>query len=233
MKLVKKLLGALCFLSLLGFCGCWEYNPSYPPPPPPLPKVDVPAQTSKYISKGSLYKEGHFLYAVSDRRARFVGDIITVKIVENYQSTDSVSQKSGKNSSVSASIGNLFGLENKISKYFNPSSAAGGSLSASTSGQGQYSRESKIVATISARVVKVLPNGNLVIEGVRTIKRNKDIEYITLSGIVRPEDIGPDNTVLSTQIADAYIEYSGKGPLSEATSGPGIITRILEALWPF
>ncbi|NPA38884.1 MAG: flagellar basal body L-ring protein FlgH [Thermodesulfobacteria bacterium] len=230
---MKKHLLKLGFLAgLLVFCGCWEYNPTYPPPPPPLPKVNIPQTTSKYISPGSLYKEGHFLYATTDRRARFVGDIITVKIVENYQSSDSVSQKSGKNSSLSAGLSALFGLENKI-KSFNPSSAASGSLSASTSGQGQYSRQSKIVATISARVVKVLPNGNLVIEGVRTIKRNKDLEYITLSGIVRPEDIGPDNTILSTQIADAYIEYSGKGPLSEATSGPGIITRLLELLWPF
>jgi flagellar L-ring protein precursor FlgH len=68
---------------------------------------------------------------------------------------------------------------------------------------------------------------------VRTIKRNRDLEYITLTGIVRPEDIAADNSVLSTQISDAYIEYSGKGPNSEAASGPGIITRLLQLFWLF
>jgi len=223
-------------LGLLVMCGCWEYNPKKVPPPP-LPHVSVEVKETNYLTKGSLYKEGRFLYAYTDRRARFVGDIITVKIVENYQSSNSVNQKSKKNSSVSAGINNLLGYENKMKNWFpsgfSASSMLNGDLSSSTSGQGQISRQSKIVATISARVVKVLPNGNLVIQGIRRIKRNKDLEYITISGIVRPEDIGPDNTVLSTQIAEAYIEYSGKGPLSEATSGPGIITRLLNLLWPF
>ncbi len=230
----NKLLITLTFLI---FCGCWEYNPKTPPPPPPLPKISVPVRKSYYISKGSLYKEnGGLLYAYTDKRARDVGDILTVKIVENYQSSTTISQKSSKSSSSSAGVGAFLGYENKIGKIFpnaNPSKLFGGSMSASTSGQGQFSMKSKIVATISARVVKVLPNGNLVIQGVRTIKRNKDLEYITITGIVRPEDIAPDNTVLSTQIADAYIEYSGKGPDSEAASGPGIITRLLELIWPF
>ncbi len=229
----KRFLLILAFLSL---CGCWEYNPKTPPTPPPPPKISVPVKESYYLTTGSLYKENKFLYSYTDKRARYVGDILIVKIVENYQSSTTISQKSSKSSSSSAGIGAFLGYENKINKIFpnaTPSKLFGGSMSASTSGQGQLSMQSKIVATISARVIKVLPNGNLVIQGVRTIKRNRDLEYITLTGIVRPEDIAPDNSVLSTQISDAYIEYSGKGPNSEATSGPGIITRLLELLWPF
>jgi flagellar L-ring protein precursor FlgH len=82
-------------------------------------------------------------------------------------------------------------------------------------------------------VVEVLPNGNLVIQGVRTIKRNRDLEYITLTGIVRPQDVDSDNSVLSSKVSDLYIEYSGKGPNSEAASGPGIITRLLQLFWLF
>ncbi len=219
------------------FCSCWEYDPKKvppPPPPPPSVKIDVPKPVA--LSKGSLYKEGGYAFSVSDHKAHEVGDIITIKIVENYQSSSTVSEKTSKSSSSEAGIGTVLGYESKINKIFpyaTPSTLFKGSMSASTSGQGQISRQSKIIATITARVIKVLPNGNLVIQGVRTIKRNKDLEYITLTGIVRPEDIGPDNSVLSTQIADAYIEYSGKGPSSEAASGPGIITRLLELFWIF
>ncbi|WP_051920479.1 flagellar basal body L-ring protein FlgH [Thermodesulfobacterium hydrogeniphilum] len=229
----KFFLLTLVFLIL---CGCWEFNPKTPPSPPPPPKVSIPVEESHYLTKGSLYKENKFLYAYTDKRARYVGDILTVKIVENYQSSTTVSQKSSKSSSSSAGIGAFLGYENKINKIFpnaNSSKLFEGSMSSSTSGQGQISMQSKIIATISARVIKVLPNGNLVIQGVRTIKRNRDLEYITITGIVRPEDIAPDNSILSTQISDAYIEYSGKGPNSEATSGAGVITRLLQLFWLF
>ncbi len=220
----------------LFFCGCWEYNPKKVPPPPPPPSVKVDVPESVALNKGSLYKEGSYAFSMSDHKAHRVGDIITIKIVENYQSSSTVSQKSSKSSSSEAGIGTILGYESKINKIFpyaTPSPLFKGSMSGSTSGQGQISRQSKIIATISARVIKVLPNGNLVIQGVRRIKRNKDLEYITLTGIVRPEDIAPDNSVLSTQIADAYIEYSGKGPSSEAASGPGVLTRLLELFWIF
>ena len=225
----------LLFISF-SLCGCFEYNPKVPPSPPPPPEVKITYPKPKPVSKGSLYKEGITAFDYSDLRARRVGDIVTIKIVENYQSSNTVKQKSSKKSSASAGISKLLGFENKIPNIFpdaEPSSLFNGNLETSTSGQGQISRESKIIATITARVIKVLPNGNLVIQAVRTIKRNKDLEYIFLTGIIRPEDIAPDNSVLSTQISDAYIEYSGKGPSSEAVSGPGILTRFLHLFWLF
>jgi flagellar L-ring protein precursor FlgH len=236
-KLKNKCWSALLIgVSMVFFCSCWEYDPKKvpSPPPPPSVKIDIPQPVT--LSKGSLYKDGGYYFSVSDHKAHQVGDIITIKIVESYQSSSSVSEQTSKSSSSEAGIGTVLGYENKINKIFpyaTPSTLFKGSMGASTSGQGKVSRQSKIVATITARVIKVLPNGNLVIQGVKTIKRNKDLEYITLTGIVRPEDIASDNSVLSTQIADAYIEYSGKGPSSEATSGPGVITRLLELLWIF
>jgi Flagellar basal body L-ring protein len=190
-------------------------------------------------SQGSLFRENSFLFAYSDNRARFVGDIITVKIVETYQTSNNVRQGSSKQSSVRAGVNNLLGYEREVGKLlplpqaFDPARLVDGSMTSSTSGQGQLQRDSRIVATVTARVVEVLPNGNLVIQGVRTIKRNRDLEYITLTGIVRPQDIDSDNSVLSSKISDLYIEYSGKGPISEAASGPGIITRLLQLFWLF
>ncbi|MCS7279148.1 MAG: flagellar basal body L-ring protein FlgH [Thermodesulfobacteriaceae bacterium] len=204
--------------------GCFEYDPKVPPPPPPPPKVEVPP------------KKPQLFFSYADFRAKEVGDLITIKIVETYQSSNTVKQQSAKTSSSSAGVSAFLGFENKIGEIFpnaNPSNLFKGDLSTSTSGQGQISRESRIVATLSARVVEVLPNGYLVIQGSRAIKRNKDLEYITLTGIVRPQDIAPDNSILSTQISDAYLEYSGKGPSSEAVSGPGVFTRLLQIFWPF
>lgn len=230
----------MAFLAILLLNACWEFDPKTPPPPPPPPKVSIPEPVIPLNqSKGSLFREGASLYAYADNRARFVGDLITIKIIETYQSSNNVKQGSSKSSSIKAGINKLFGYENQFKKAlplpsgFDPTQLVDGSLSTSTSGQGQIQRQSTILATISARVVEVLPNGNLVIQGVRTIKRNRDLEYITITGIVRPQDIDSDNSVESTKISDLYIEYSGKGPSSEAASGPGIITRLLQLFWLF
>ncbi len=228
-------------LVLLTLNGCWEFDPKTPPPPPPPPKVDIPngPLVPSPQSKGSLFREGASLFAYADNRARFVGDLITIKIIETYQSSNNVKQGSLKSSSLKAGINNIFGYENQFQKNlplppaFDPTKLVDGSLSSSTSGQGQIQRDSRIIATISARVVEVLPNGNLVIQGVRTIKRNRDLEYITITGIVRPQDIEADNSVLSSKVSDLYVEYSGKGPSSEAASGPGILTRLLQLFWLF
>lgn len=237
MKKEKYLLKFLVFMtSFFVLFGCFEYNPKTPPPPPPPPTVDIPYEESKPLSKGSLYRDKSPFISFSDLRARNVGDIVTIKIIETYQSSSTAKQQSAKNSSAKAGIDSFLGFENRVDDIFkdaNPSQMFKGGVNTSTSGQGQISRESKIVATITARVVKVLPNGNLVIQGTRAIKKNKDLEYVTITGIVRPEDIAYDNSVLSTQISDAYIEYSGKGPTSEVVSGPGVITRLLHIFWPF
>ncbi len=230
---------AMLYLLGLLLSSCWEFDPKTPPPPPPPPKVEIPQRIEQPATLGSLFRENNFLFAYSDNRARFVGDTITVKIVETYQTSNNVKQGSSKQSNVKAGINNLLGYENQINKLlplpegFDPKNLVSGSMSSGTSGQGQLQRDSRIVATVTARVVEVLPNGNLVIQGVRTIKRNRDLEYITLTGIVRPQDVDSDNSVLSSKVSDLYIEYSGKGPNSEAASGPGIITRLLQLFWLF
>ena len=231
-----KILITILILSLFFLNACGRKKTTKVPLPPLPPEIKVETPKSTYLTKGSLYKEGDYFLEVTDKKAFKVGDIITIKIVETYQTTNTVSGKVSKNSNSQAGIGSILGLENNINRILpnaNPNTLFSGSMSSATSGQGEISRQSKIVATITVRVVKVLPNGNLVIRGVRQIKRNNELEYITISGIVRPEDIEPDNSILSTKIADAYIEYSGKGPFSEATKGPGILTRLLNRFWIF
>ena len=89
-----------------------------------------------------------------------------------------------------------------------------------------------MTAQISARVIQVLPNGNLVVRGSREITVNYEKQYIIVQGVVRPEDISPENTVLSTYIADAKIDYTGKGDLSRQQR-QGWLSRLIDVIWPF
>lgn len=106
------------------------------------------------------------------------------------------------------------------------------SLDTSFDGKGTSDREGHVSAYITAMVVKVLPNGNLYINGKREIKVNNELQYITISGIIRPEDISTSNEVASTFVADARVAYSGVGVVSDKQI-PGWLGRILDHIWPF
>jgi flagellar L-ring protein precursor FlgH len=108
----------------------------------------------------------------------------------------------------------------------------GGSSSNSLTGKGTTSRDSELQARITARVVEVLPNGNLNIEGKRRLAVNAEDQYIVISGTVRPEDITSDNVISSQYIADAKIVYTGKGVVDDKMR-PGWLTRVVDWAWPF
>ncbi len=219
-------------LTLLVLVSCATNKPQ--PVAPVLPKISLPSIRHKPINEGSIYAErGGFF---EDHRARQVGDVITIKIIESYQSSMNFSNQLSRSSELDTGISAFLGFEKAVEAHnprFSSSQMFGGNISSSVDGQGKISRDTSIVATITARVIDVLPNGNLVIQGVRTIRQNENVEYLTVTGIVRPEDIDVDNSVLSTQIADAHIEYSGMGPNAQIMKGPGWLTRILQAIWPF
>ena len=106
------------------------------------------------------------------------------------------------------------------------------SVDSSYKGSGSTSRAENLKATMTARVIDVLPNGNMLIEGRRNIKVNNEDQEIILEGTVRPRDIGADNVVNSIYIADARISYSGRGIISDRQS-PGWLMNIVDKLWPF
>jgi flagellar L-ring protein precursor FlgH len=195
----------------------------------------VPAK-EEALSEGSLWRDEGRGFLFSDRKARRVGDTVTVKILESSLATQAAKTESSRSSSVDAGINSLFnapvhfGLKNIWPGGFRPEIKS--KMETDFKGEGTTSRSSKIIATLTCHVVAVLPNGNLLIEGQREIFINREREYIRLRGIVRPEDIGPDNTVLSTLLADARIEYGGKGIVSDK-QGTGFLGGLLDLLWPF
>ncbi len=161
----------------------------------------------------------------TDHRAMRKDDILTIMIVEN--------SKAGSQSSTSTGKSNSFGIDNVKGSGpldFIPAFGASGGLNTGFDGKGATGRENSFIATISARVIDVQDNGNLVISGSKVVEINEEKEIIKITGIVRPEDIETDNTLYSYNISDANITYSGKGVANKGRR-PGIFARIFNVLF--
>jgi flagellar L-ring protein precursor FlgH len=161
----------------------------------------------------------------SDQRAIKVDDILTVQIIESAKANTQAKTNSDKEQSFGVQSAGGSGTLGIIPQF-----GASGGTKVTHAGQGATSREGSLVATISARVLKVLDNGNLVIEGSKVVEINDEKGIIKISGTVRPLDIQQNNVILSSSIADAQITYSGKGVVA-TSHRPGLILRILN--WIF
>lgn len=168
----------------------------------------------------SLWKDGFNLYG--DKRASSVGDIVYVVIEESATMKQKATTKTSKNASLDASQKGVSVLKGILPANLN--------AKGSYDGSDETNRSSTFYAVIAAKVVEVLPNGNLVIEGEHYFKGNKDTVKIVVKGMVRPEDISSDNTVSSTKICDAEITYSGTGVFGSVHQ-PGILTQIFHLLF--
>jgi flagellar L-ring protein precursor FlgH len=172
---------------------------------------------------------------VEDFKARQRGDTVTVVITEQASASKEATTDTDRNTEVTAGIPNLLGLEGKItgvSNWMDLEKLVNANTSSKYKGSGSTTRKENLKATISALVVDVLANGNLVIEGRRSVRVNNEDQIIVLEGMVRPKDISADNVIYSTQIADARISYRGKGIISDRQR-PGWLMNILDYVWPF
>jgi flagellar L-ring protein precursor FlgH len=154
-----------------------------------------------------------------DTKAHGVGDILTIVISESATGSSTATTTQGKTSS--ASFGPGVGSVLSLIRTF------GLSGTQSNNASGTTTRQDTLTATIAVTVKSVMPNGNLVVEGSRTVGTNSEAQTITLTGVVRPADISPTNTVQSPQVADAQIKYSGKGPVGEVQHD-GLVQRIFK-----
>jgi flagellar L-ring protein precursor FlgH len=161
----------------------------------------------------------------TDIKANKVGDILTVLIYEYSNATSQVENKTQKSSKASVSGGPGLGPLDFI-----PLFKADGSNSSTFDGKGENLRSQTLRAKMSVTVVDMKENGDLIIQGSRTVHVSKDNETMTLTGVVRPKDVTANNTIDSYLIADAKISYTGRGP-SNNTSRPGPITRFINWLF--
>lgn len=158
----------------------------------------------------------------TDRKARGVGDLVTLIIVERSEASQAAKTTTAKDAEVSIGpgLGLLQGVIPMISASGGDSLTAGGSTT----------RGSSLTTKMTVRVIDVLPNGIFKIEGRQQIVVNGEEQEIIVSGLVRPQDIAPDNTVLSTYVADASISFKGAGSLGDKQE-PGLLTRLFNWLF--
>ncbi|RMH45289.1 MAG: flagellar basal body L-ring protein FlgH [Gammaproteobacteria bacterium] len=222
-------LSAILLLAALGGCtiqtipqpGSPYYQPSYPMPSAPTPP-----------SPGAIYNPATAKFLLDDSKARRVGDILLVKLTEATDASKNADTSLKKEDEVSLTNPTLFG---RTPSALNGDYSLGLDIAPKRKfkGESDSKQSNKLQGTITVTVVNVLPNGYLEVRGEKWLTLNQGREYIRLSGIVRPEDIGADNSVLSTRVANANIEYSGTGPLAE-TNRQGWLSRFFSSSWwPF
>ena len=195
--------------------------------------------TEAPVTNGAIYQgnvQGSGLELFRDHRVWQVGDIVTVQIVQSATATKNVSQNLGRSDSVNSNLNNLFGLPTSFghsskSTQFNPNLSY---TSANTlAGSGATAQSDSFASTVSTMVQRIRPNGDLIIAGNDEVKLVGGKEYIRIAGVVRPEDLS-GNVVLSSQMAEAHIEFSGDG---ETYLSPkmGFLQRVfltVSTAWP-
>ncbi|MEJ5173676.1 MAG: flagellar basal body L-ring protein FlgH, partial [Hydrogenothermaceae bacterium] len=209
---MKKLFILLVFVLVSCAPQRVDYGKEFNPAPPAVESDIKPA------SAGSLYT-GHYNNFFSDAKAYTVGDVITIRVVENLSGQGSANTQTQEQSqmNLSAPSPTLLGkpLINK-----NPVLGITENNSDSYKGSATTNRNARLIATISARVTKVYPNGNLFIVGKKVVRVNDDNQVLLISGIVKPTDIMQDNSVDSSRISDMYVEYNGEGYMADSAK-PG------------
>ena len=226
-------LSIFALLGALFFGGCSTYiedaeNSFYEPV---FPAAEMMSNTT--AKTGAIFQTGQGGLFSSDQRARVVGDILTVSFNEVFAATKAQSAASAKTDSFDVTVPNVLpnllsgGLGNGEAKN---SMAAG--TTRSFSGSGNAAQSNSLTGVLSVTVVRVFDNGNMGVLGQKELTLNNSKEYIRLSGIVRPEDISPSNTVSSNLLADAQITYAGAGHLADS-SKPGWLSQALRTISPF
>lgn len=228
---MKNLLLLLFCVFILSSCASKE--------PPPIviqePLEEIYDTKDVVKESGSLWNQNNGSM-FTDRKAQRVGDIVTVLISESSSASKAATTSTSRNTNMSASIPNFFGLENdKVWNGHNPidlSNLVNADFSNGFDGNGSTTRQEDLTASLTTQVVGQYPNGQLKIRGGKEVMVNSEVQMIYLTGIVRPVDITAANTVSSYKILNARISYTGKGSISDKQS-PGWAMRVLDNIWPF
>jgi flagellar L-ring protein precursor FlgH len=199
----------LCCLS--SACGLLPRKPPTPDPvvarvlPPPIPRTD-----------GAIYQQGQQIELFADLKARRVGDVLTIRLTETTSASKSAVTKTAKTTTVNNTGPTILGrtITTGGVPIFTTSLAGADAFD----GEGSSTQANSLAGSLSVTVLEVRSNGNLVVQGDKTLKLNQGDEFVHVSGVVRPADIATDNTVTSDKVADAHISYSGKGVLNSSNS---------------
>lgn len=214
------------FVSLVLLAGCAAVDPTPKPDDPFYAPVMQPTLQPSMAVTGGIYQAGMGDVFFGDKKARQIGDILTVTLSESTTSTKQNAANISKSSSATFSNPTLLGVPIGLDSSLPDSDT-------SFQGSADANQSNSLNGSITVTVYDVYPNGLLAVRGEKWITLNRGQEYIRLSGLVRDEDIGADNTVASNRLADARIAYSGTGELA-AGSEQGWLSRFVNSSWmPF
>ena len=197
--------------------------------------MPMPAPVNATRQANSLWQEGSRAF-FKDQRASQIGDILTVNItIEDEATLDNETSRT-RDSAEDSDITNLLGYEGALGKIL-PEAATAASLASlgsksSATGTGSISRSESVSLVVAAIVTQILPNGNMVISGTQEVRVNYEKRLLTITGVVRPEDISATNIVKHTQIAEARIAYGGAGILSQVQQ-PRYGQQLFDIIYPF
>ncbi len=194
--------------------------------------MPMPEVTAVSYQPNSLFRsnaKGFF----KDQRARRVGDILTVLVTISDKAQIANKTSRTRSSTNSAGLGGLFSTALTAALPGLPAATEIDTKSGiKDSGNGSVNRSEKLETRVAAVVTQILPNGNLVIEGRQEVRVNFEVRELLVAGIIRPEDVGADNTIMSSKIAEARISYGGRGQISDVQQ-PRYGSQVLDAILPF
>ena len=237
----STILSIAVLLFYVSLTGCAS-TPSAKLPPPPPKYVYQMEETVTAPVANSLWNDSINLF--EDRKARRLNDLVTINIIESLSGSGTADTSTSRDSSGDYQLTNLFGMESDfgiqnlplLNKAFGESAkfdpSVKGSAKSDFKGKGDTNREGELIATITAKVVEVLPNGNLMLEARKELTINEERQILVLQGMVRPDDISMNNMVMSNKIADAQVFYVGDGVIQDKQK-PGWLVRGLDKVWPF
>jgi len=205
--------------------GCATTVPETITQQPPVRPVSQPA--APMAADGAIYQNAAFQPLFEDRRARRIGDVITIAIAERTSAGKSAANTSSKSGSVDASVPTLFGLSSSTLSHASVAASSENSFQ----DKGSASSSNTFSGVITTTVVDVLPNGNLVVAGEKQVALDKGVEYVRFSGVVNPDTIAAGNVVQSTQVADARVEYRTNTRIDKAEM-MSQLTRFFMSLMP-
>jgi len=205
-------------------------DPRWRPVTMPMPNPGDPP-----LQNNSLWRQGSRTF-LRDQRAAAVGDLVTVLVSIQDEADIANSTNRNRDNSESMGIPNLLGLESSFGRLFpsgfDPSRAVSASSASDVAGAGTLKRSEQINLRVAATVSQVLPNGNLVVVGRQQVRVNQELRDLQVGGIIRPQDIGSDNTVRHDRLAEARIAYGGRGTISDVQR-PRYGQELMDILLPF
>lgn len=222
-----RLLAAATLLPALVACASYPGLAGDVRPLQPMVVQDVAMQATAEPTAGAIYREGPGMRLFTDRKAREVGDIVTITLVENTTATANATTAVTKESTTGTS-GTVFGLPVTVGGQ----DVLNNNLNTSRdfAGNGNTAQSNNVSGSVTAQVVQRLANGNLVVQGSKRLRLNQGDELVQIQGIIRPADILPDNTVLSTRVANAEIVYGGRGTVARSNA-MGWLDRFFNGAW--